>query len=172
MAYESLVPGHVLTEEDVIRVLRQGETGARWLAEQVRECAPSGVSYEELIESVSLRNDMEDTIPGSGGGTGDPVYYAWRSAGNMLREEAAFYMRQRQNRIYASMIVGRIWSSLKNLEPEMQEVLRRFYVDRECVEDIAGHLRISQTTFWRRRRKAVRLILQECGEDRPSQTMC
>lgn len=164
MAYENLLPGHMLTEEDVTGVLRQGEDCVEWMNGCVRRIASPRITYEEMIASRSLRGmQVGEKIPGRKSGDCDPVFQVWQESEKYIREEQAYAKRQERNARYAEMQIRKIWDAFYHLDPEMQRILRMFYVERMNVHEVSEKLGVSEATFWRRRRKAVRQILRDCS---------
>ena len=163
MSLDRIVPERPLTEEDVVSVLRSGDTYGEWLAGRSERCESARLSYEELIKNSALKSSGPDRITG-GGSAGDSVFYAWQDANRMLREEADYLRKQQRNIRFAGVVIRQIWDSYYHMDPELQEILRRYYIRRECVQEITDQLSISPATFWRRRKKAVSVILAECSE--------
>ena len=172
MSFENLVPGHALTEADIIGVLKEGESSREWLKGRIRRAAVSRSSYEDLIESAALRGvEISGAVPGTRERKTDTVYRTWQDANSVLREEAEYISREQKNVRFAGLMIGRIWDAFYRLDPQLQDILKSYYIDRECAVDIARRLDVSVTTFWRRRKQAVSLILRECSVY-PVQTSC
>ena len=164
MSFENLVPGHVLTEADVIGVLKEGDSYREWLAGCARQTAEFRLSYEEMIENAALgKSSLSDAVPKNRKSDYDSVYHDWQDANTMLKEEEAFISRQQKNIQFAGFLIRRIWNSFYHMDPQLQEILKGYYIRKECAEDIAKRLDISVTTFWRKRKRAVSSIVRDCS---------
>ncbi len=164
MSLDRIVPERGLTEEDVVSVLRRGDRCSEWLAGRRERFEEARLTYEELIKNAALRSSEAARPPGGGDPGRDSVYYAWQDANRMLREEAAYLRKQQRNIHFAGVVIRHVWDSFYHMDPDLQDILRRYYIRRQCVQEIAEELAISPATFWRRRKKAVSLILRECSE--------
>ena len=55
-----------------------------------------------------------------------------------------------------------VMRALWRVEPEERVLLTRFYQDRLGASVIAGEMNISESTFWRRRKRAFASLVREC----------
>ena len=164
MAFENLIPGHRLTEADVIGVLKEGDAYRDWIRGRMKRNEQERSTYEELIRNSALRaGPLSEVITSGSGNAYDSVFHTWQDANSMLREEAAYFRKQQQNVRFAGIMITRIWDSFYHMDPQLQEILTGFYIRRECAQNIADRLEISLTTFWRKRKTAVSYILNECS---------
>ena len=170
MAFERLVPGHILDAGDVIFVLKEGEDCGDYALRRAERSLLCRSSYEELIESRMERSArLKETAAANRSLRYDAVEEALDDAEALLLEEREYALREQRTARFAYLAIRAVWDAFYRLDPERQDILRSYYTEGRAVREIAGRLDISETTFWRRRRSGIRAIVESCRAELASQ---
>ncbi|MDO4634119.1 MAG: DUF1492 domain-containing protein [Eubacteriales bacterium] len=94
----------------------------------------------------------------------DAVSDAAEEASRLLAERRQDLYREMRRIRYADRRARSVWYGYDCLDEVQQAVLYRYYISRDCVKDIADSLHFSETTFWRKRREAMRRIQAICRQ--------
>ena len=164
MAFEMMTPGHTLTERDIVEVLKSGKNGRALIEERARNLAGYSLcSRDELIESLMLSSrELRQAVPSNRGKAADRVCEIPEEVSRLLIERRRLIEMEMQDLYYADRIVLLVWEGYHRLDQDGQRILASYYLDHEPAALIAERMEISESTFWRKRRSAVRNILQFC----------
>lgn len=173
MAFENLTKGHRLTEGDVIYTLRQGRNGSRSLARRARNVVSvCSENREDLIASAVLSaQEMREAVPSNHAPARDRIPEVLDEVDRLMAERRRWAERELADIVFAESVICRIWDAYYRLEPADQEVLEGYYLENESAVAVAERLKISESTFWRRRRKSVRRILNSCSRSSPRRSL-
>ena len=164
MAFEMMTPGCALTERDIVEVLKSGKDGRLLIEEHARNLAGYSLcSRDDLIESLMLSSrEMLQAVPANRGKTADRVCEIPEEVRRLLTERRRLIEMEMRDLYYTDRIVLLVWEGYHRLDPDGRRILESYYLDREPAALIAERMEISESTFWRKRRTAVRNILKFC----------
>lgn len=160
MAYERLVPGYRITEKDVAEIIRNGAKSDDYLRKRRLMCMQVSQGEKELIAGSFLGSlSQKNGIFGRGKSwRGDPVYKSLCRKEQLEENQNRLRMEELMRIDYAGNMIRRVWDGFYALDPDVQELLERYYINKETPSDIMEGMHISESTFWRKKKAALRRI--------------
>ncbi len=160
MAYERLVPGYRITEKDVAEILRNGTRSDDYLRKRRLMCLRVSQGENELITGSFLGSlsQKEGTFGKGRKWRGDPVYRSFCRKKELEEKQTRLRMEELMRIDYAGNMIRRVWDGFYALDPDAQELLELYYLKDETPADIMEKLRISESTFWRKKKAALMRI--------------
>ena len=162
---DNLMPGQLLKEADIADILRAGEQNSRFMLELRRRSFQRRTSYADFIESTALgTGTFDEAKPQNRTLRCDPLFETMERA-EALREEEEQYLRyEAVSMRFAEDLVLTVWEAFALLKKTDQVLLESYYIEGKTAAEAAEIAGVSESTFWRKRKKALTHILEYCGK--------